>query len=368
MNGIRRAVALLLALALGMLLLPAGAQTELAGTWQDNGVLGTTLLILGRWNNYMIWKSYAENIETGTWSLDGAYLVLSPYGGASTWWRCSLAAGRLSLYQEQLGLAFNFAPLTLPVPAGLLGIWDGEDDQGEYQVTFSEQGEFEQFYLDDFDYDEGNFIANETGIALCFSDGYPLQLSYQITADQTGRELELEDSATGELFARLTMPAPAPEVTEALPPPTGAPTAQPLPTGEIATAALQLTLTTAIPLAPSPTPEEIVQPLPTVTPQAPAAGEARFLAALAGTWQGQEGSGTTLLTLGENGDIEAWREASPENTKLYHGSFSADGSRITRRLDDGSLTVWRYLLVGDTLLLTDEGLSSPVTYRRLAPR
>jgi hypothetical protein len=387
MKRIEKALALLLAFALCFAPLPVSAQTGIEGTWQDNGILGTTLVILGRWGNYMIWKSYDAQIETGTYSLDGVYLVLNKNEDTTTWWRYSLT------YHEQTGISFNFSRITLPVPAGLIGVWEGEDDDGYYEVTFEENGEFEQLYVEEFFYYDGNFIANEEGFALCFSDGYKLQLTYQIHSYQTSTEMELNDALTGEFIALLTKAVPAsepiqatmtphstltaepfatlapmtPEPTSAATMPSSALTAEPLSTPGMVTAGLLLTIPTAAPETPPPSMDVTMEPLPTVAPEALVTADNHWVRALAGTWKGIDSIGNITMTLTETGEAEAAHEEAEFGAKMYKGTFTADGSKINMRLDDGTQQVFRYMLMGNTLLLTDEQLGNPVTYTRVIP-
>ncbi len=333
-------VALLLALALWLAVVPAQAQAGIEGTWQETGEAGRTVLVLGWSGNYLIWRSWEDEIETGIYSLEDPYLVLERYESTTSRWKYSLMDGKLLVKQEDTGISQTFESVFLPVPEDLLGEWEGEDYYGDVDLAFRANGEFEEISFADGSYYLGNFIADEEAVAVSYEDGYPLFMTYIITYSGTDQCLDLFGKESGDLIYSMWRatgeePEPSRDLTEQ--PATDPPAATP---------------------ATEPVPLVTVSPEPAVTvPPAASPG-------LTGAWRGKDDKGERMITFLQEGRIRASftdpANAAPEK----NGTFTVTGDRILVSWEDGTAEIFRFLLFGGNLLLADEGLKNPVNYTR----
>jgi hypothetical protein len=338
MKRFSRALALAAALALMLSALPALASappSQLVGAWLEDGALGSTVVYLGGYGSYLVWRSWQPFVESGTYTADARTLTLSQYEGAATAWDYTLSGGLLSVYNAPSGAMLNLQRFELGVPEPLLGFWEGSDDQyGPFELNFMEFSEFDEFYFDDATYIQGIFIANDSTVAMGYPDGFVWQNAYRVTGEGQDAELSLYDPQTGELRMTLTRPQPqaSPEATLL---PTDAPafTAGPLFTAQ---------------------PETTEQPLLTPRPGLPAG--------LAGAWRGEGSDGTHVIVLREDGTYAVTYD-NPATPGL-EGTMVVGGDTLDLALPDGSTETLRYILMGDSLLLADTGLQNAVTYAR----
>jgi hypothetical protein len=166
------------------------------------------------------------------------------------------------------------------------------------------------------------------------------------------------DSNVTATLHRVQPGAPTPEpIVTAIPVPVATPEPVMTAAPEPVVTAVPVLVVTAVPV-PVVTPEPVVTdvPVPVVTPE-PAITAAPPSAQLAGVWQADG----TDITLTPDGKIEI---VQAEVARV--GAYTADASTISAALQDGTKQVYRYILMGDTLLLTDEQLGNPLTLTRQA--
>ncbi len=332
-KGFARALALLAALALSLTALPAFAAqpAQLAGAWYENGALGETVIYFSPEGNYLAWHSWQQMVESGTYAAAAATVTLTPFEGASTVWDYTLLGDFLSAFNRPTGAMLNMQRFELAAPEALLGYWEGTDEQfGPFDLQFMEDSTFDEFYYDDLTFYEGIFIANQSTIAMGYTDGYGWQNAYRITGEGQDAQLNLYNPQTGEL--RITLTRPLPEVS---------PDVQPTP------------VPTDVPLF---TPGPLVTAVPFPTPQA------TLPAGLAGAWRGEGPDGAHVLVFGEDGAFSVTYDDPA--MQGVQGNFLLRGDSLELALPDGGVEVFRFILMGDSLLLADAGLVNTVTYAR----
>ena len=93
--------------------------------------------------------------------------------------------------------------------------------------------------------------------------------------------------------------------------------------------------------------------------------EAPYVApGLAGKWQAKDATGTRIILLTPEGMIEISHEEVELADRAKKGTFTSSADMIVITYEDGAVETFRYILMGDNLLLSDENLQNPVSYVR----
>ena len=360
----RRVLALAMACALLLAAAPGAAAASfsgMTGTWSGSGVYYTMTITL--YDNGTYSTAIVQGGQTyqysGYYSADAYYMYFWPNGGTQSALSYRFTGDTLTLTDWGTGETILFTrqqPLYTPaphapvIPAGLAGTWTGDDDGSIIFIDLEEDGEITIAYDTPEPIDQmGTFTAANGLFEAEFYDGSTVSFLFLLTGDtlifagEEGETLTLTrmrepfvpPSAPPETFApmqtpdvpRIT-PSPVPAIpmpTEFLAPPTAAPTEAPAVTVPPA------------PLTPGPM----------------------------GVWQGTDAMGAKKLTLTPDGRIEIAYEQ--EEASRRAGTYILDSSTITAAFEDGSTEIFRYILMGDTLLLTDAQLGNPLTMTRWLP-
>mgnify|MGYP000854139748 FL=1 len=314
-------LALLLLFALPLAASPALAQNlnSPIGMWIQEGDTGTMLLYLSDYGNYLAWYSWLPQVESGTFTQQGAQLTFSQYEGPSSTWEFSVMGGWLNALQPDSGTTLTLQAFEARAPQALLGIWEGNiEGLGPFEMTLFDNSEFTEFFLDDMEEDEGIFLDNERVIAFSYPNGFSLQLSYQITGSGQGAEVSFYDSQTGEFAFGLWRP------------------------------------------------DESVQPGPEVTPQvSPAPGQP---SGLVGYWRSMDPEDPNTLVFHEDGRFQLIYDEATDEAENPSGEYSVLGDTLTFTLQDGSVETVRFILMGDSLLLASANdLQNVLNYTRTGP-
>ena len=86
---------------------------------------------------------------------------------------------------------------------------------------------------------------------------------------------------------------------------------------------------------------------------------------LTGIWKGKDTVGTRLMTLTQDGTLTLAYEDAQSGAAPQQGIYLSDSSSLTVLYGDGTKVSYRYILMGDTLMLTDADLGSPITLERV---
>ncbi len=352
MNRKLKVLALLTALTLCVALSGANAQAGIEGTWMEQTATKTTVLVIGRLGNYLVWHSLTNSVDTGTYAVQGDTLALTGYESTASHWQYSLAADSLSVSNEGAGISYKFTRTALPPPARLIGRWEGKVDQdkGSYSITLMDSGEFEVEDLANNARSNGIFMADDKGMALCYANGMGVKFTYSMTSGEGIPQLSLYFASTGDLHSQLSkaegQPGPVPAVTAppALPAPAPVPAPQP-------------------PETPIPTAQTAPGPLPAATPAAQTPPAAAL--GLTGSWRGKDQTGERTITFTADGGASILYEDPVGAAPGKKGAFIASGDTILVNYGDGTIETFRYILMGDSLLLSDPNLQNPVTYSRM---
>ncbi len=369
-----------------------------------------------------LWQGNGMTLDAGVYSIQGMYVSVTNHAGMNTWWRYSMTGNMMYLLHEQSGIYFNLTRVSLPAPAGMGGEW--VDTGGEFSLTVSDDCSFIQTGTDGTRY-QGVWMADSNYLTLSYDDGDAYLLRYELDATS----LRLFDSETNEQIGTLERPAsvetavppatpapkfvgpavvtPPPSATEAPGPQTEEPApdwltgatpepeqqteepapdwladATPEPAPEVTEAAPEpapqtdapapewLTGATAEPAAeateaPAPEPApQTEEPAPDI---AAAPTEAPYVApGLAGKWQAKDAAGTRIILLTPEGAIDITYAEAELAGRAKKGTFTSSSDSIQVLYEDGAEESFRYILMGDSLLLSDENLQNPVTYARQA--
>jgi len=365
MRPLKKTLSLFAVLALCLVLLPASAQFGIEGVWQAYDASGSVVMIFGATGAYItilpvipsgsnstfgMWMGNGWAIDAGLYSIQGMYLSMKNRNGFSNVWRYSLTGNMLYLLQEQTGIYLSMTRVSLSETMGMGGEW--LEVGGEFSLTVNDDGSFIQDYGDG-KYYKGVWMVYSGFLTLSYDDGDAYLLQYKLGSSS----LELYDQDTGAQLASLvrpgveetTMPAvtPAPKFN------TGPAIQTPVPAG------------TEAPLAPQtaePAAEATEAPAPDI---AAAPTEAPYVApGLAGKWQAKDAAGTRIILLTPEGLIEISYEEAELADRAKKGTFTSSADTIVITYEDGTVETFRYILMGDNLLLSDENLQNPITYAR----
>jgi hypothetical protein len=322
-------------------------------TLNDDGTYSTAVLQGGQTYSY-----------TGYWSSDANYMYFWPNGGTQSALSYWLMGDTLTLTDWNTGDTMTMTrqhatPSIEPhIPEGLIGTWTGQDGDGLLFMTLEADGSITVAYdsPDSLVEQTGTFTVAGNAFHAELLDGTMLSLQFLLTGDTLIFAGETEGETITLTRYQETiptvLPTPAsPPQTLTPPEPTIVPVITPTVTitpSEIPAATPALVLTEA--------PSAAVLPDPTPQP---------FAQGLAGIWQGDDAVGSKKLILTPDGRIEIAydQDAAPKQA----GTYTADGSTITAIFDNGTAQDFRYILMGDTMLLTDNQLGNPVTMTRLPP-
>ena len=365
MRPLKKTLSLFAVLALCLALLPASAQFGIEGVWQAYDASGSVVMIFGATGAYItilpvipsgsnstfgMWMGNGWAIDAGLYSIQGMYLSMKNRNGFGNVWRYSLTGNMLYLLQEQTGIYLSMTRVSLSETMGMGGEW--LEVGGEFSLTVNDDGSFIQDYGDG-KYYKGVWMVYSGFLTLSYDDGDAYLLQYKLGSSS----LELYDQDTGAQLASLvrsgmeetTMPAvtPAPKFS------TGPAIQTPVPAG------------TEAPLAPQtaePAAEATEAPAPDI---AAAPTEAPYVApGLAGKWQAKDAAGTRIILLTPEGLIEISYEEAELADRAKKGTFTSSADTIVITYEDGTVETFRYILMGDNLLLSDENLQNPITYAR----
>lgn len=349
MSGIKRILALLITCTLLTVAAPiakAATVTDLVGTWRGTNVYYTmTITFYGDYTYETIIDQNGQQYQVlGTFSMDTGFLYFLPGGGQLSALNYYFSGDTLVLSSPQTGEVINLNrqwARAAEIPAGLAGTWIGPDNGHTLFFTLREEGEIVVAYDRPEAIDSiGTFTADNGVLEAEFSDDTYLYLKFMLA----GNTLILADEEAEQIVTLTRYQEPSPTAAPIIP--TQAPQAFP-PQAEQATLA----------------PATLPPPPPPLQTEAPAAVPAA--AQLAGTWLGTDGAGARKLILTADGGITLSHEGDASSAKA--GLYLADGSTLTATYADGTTEVFHYLLMGETLLLTDSQLGSALTMTRQAP-
>lgn len=393
MRPLKKTLSLFAVLALCLVLLPASAQFGIEGVWQAYDASGSVVMIFGATGAYItilpvipsgsnstfgMWMGNGWAIDAGLYSIQGMYLSMKNRNGFGNVWRYSLTGNMLYLLQEQTGIYLSMTRVSLSETMGMGGEW--LEVGGEFSLTVNDDGSFIQDYGDG-KYYKGVWMVYSGFLTLSYDDGDAYLLQYKLGSSS----LELYDQDTGAQLASLvrsgmeetTMPAvtPAPKFS------TGPAIQTPVPAGTEALLAPQTDepapqTNEPAPQTDEPAPQTDEPALQTDEPaaeatEAPAPDiaaaptEAPYVApGLAGKWQAKDAAGTRIILLTPEGLIEISYEEAELADRAKKGTFTSSADTIVITYEDGTVETFRYILMGDNLLLSDENLQNPITYAR----
>ncbi len=324
-------------------------------TLNDDGTYLSTILQGGQTYRY-----------SGYWSSDASYMYFWPNGGTQSALSYLLIGDTLTLTDWNTGdtmtmtrqqMTPSFGPDNHQIPEGLIGTWAGQDGDGLLFMTLDALGAITVAYdRPDAIEQTGTFTVTGNIFQAELPDGTNLSLQFLLTGDT----LIFAGSGEGETITltRYHEAFPTMLPTPAFPPQTYMPT-EPALVPEI-TPIPVITVTASVP-------SNTLAPMLTVAPpktNPPAAAVPPMVQGLAGIWQGTDDKGSKKLTLMPDGKIEiAYEQGMSKRT----GTYTADSSTIKAIFDNGTAEDFRYILMDDTLLLTDAQLGSPVTFLRQLP-
>ena len=369
---LRKVLALAITCALLLSAVPgamASSYGGLTGTFSGSNAYYSMTITLNGDGTYMstILQGGQTYSYTGYWSSDAYYMYFWPNGGTQSALGYWLMGDTLTLTDWNTGdtMAMTRLQTTPPfgqdrpvIPDGMLGTWTGQDGDGLLFMTLDASGTITVTYdRPDAAEQTGTYTVSGNIFEAELSDGTNLYLQFLLTGDT----LIFADDEEGETvtFTRYHEALPTLPPTPVIPPQTLTPpelTIRPESTPSPATAVPALVpLVTPIPVV-TQTPPATVPPEPTAPPAAQGP---------AGIWEGTDEHKSKRLVLTPDGRIEIAYEQDTLSKRA--GSYTADSSTIQAIFDNGTAEDFRYILMGDTLLLTDAQLGSPVTYTRQLP-
>ncbi len=340
-------VRLILTLLLALTLLPfscALGEEALAGRWTADiqGNTGTMLLESGGSFILLFDEAGSVSVDTGTWSLQQGRLILLIHQGETLSLEYALEQDTLSTRNGDGGDRTVFAREVWQPPEGVTGDWKGLDTNGEFYLTLSQDNRFSFDYASGEPIGAGHFAAYGETLYLVFSNNTYLAMDFTFSGDG----LTITNQFTGDVY----------------------------PLTRRGTAVQQ---------------EMTPQPIPAVT-EAPGSVQPPGTASgLAGSWQGTDAAGLRVMTFIKNDEPAiSWKETDVEGVHAMSftdggelsisyqdtanaaldrkGTYTSTADTISAEYADGTKETFRYLLLGDTLLLSDAQLRNPVTYSRLA--
>jgi hypothetical protein len=364
----RRLLALVMACALLLAAVPAAKASStggLYGTFSGSNAYYSMTITLNGDGTYFstILQGGQTYGYSGCWSSDASYMYFWPNDGIQSSLSYWLIGDTLTLTDwntgdtmtmTRLGTTPPFKPDKPVIPEGLIGTWSGRDGDGLLFMTLDADGKITVAYdRPDAAEQTGTYTVSGNIFQAELPDGTKLSLQFLLTRDTLvfAGEEEGETITLTRYYRALSTALPTPVLppkTMASPEPTPVPVIVPFPATPIITVSPELT-----------------EAMPTAIPPEPAASPT--VQGLAGIWQGTDGKGSKKLTLTPDGRIEITYEQDAASKRM--GTYTADGSTMKAIFDNGTAEDFRYILMGDTLLITDAQLGSPVTFvRQLMPQ
>ncbi len=342
-----KSVRIILTLLLALTLLPfscAQGEEGLAGRWTADiqGSTGTLLLESGGSLILLFDEAGSVSVDTGTWSVQQGQLILLIYQGDTLSLEYTLEQDTLSTRNRDDGERTVFAREPWQPPEGVAGDWKGLDTNGAFYLTLGRDNRFSFDYASGEPIGSGHFAAYGETLYLVFSNNTYLAMGYAFS----GGGLTITNRFTGDAYP-LTRRG----------------------------AAIQQEATS------QPIPAATAKPEPVPTPET-ASG-------LAGSWQGTDASGVRVMTFAQSEEPGmSWEESGEEGVHVLKltqsgeltisyqdvvnaaldrkGAYTATADVLSVEYPDGTKETYRYILLGDSLLLSDALLQNPVTYARLA--
>lgn len=325
-------------------------------TLYGDGTYSTTILQAGQTYSY-----------TGYWSSDASYMYFWPNGGTQSSLSYWLMGDTLTLTDWNTGDTMTmtrqqivppFGPDKPVIPEGMIGTWTGQDGDGLLFMTLDAFGTITVTYdRPDAQEQTGTYSVTGNEFEAELSDGTWLSRQFLLMGDTL-------IFAGGEDGETITLTRYYQALSTVLPTPASPPQTLTPPEPSIAPETTPFLLTAtpaAVPLVTSP-PVLTQVPLSTVSPEPTAPP---MVQGLAGIWQGTDDQGSKRLVLTPDGRIEIAYEQDVLSKRM--GTYTADSSTIKAIFENGTAEDFRYILMGDTLLLTDAQLGSPVTFIRQIP-
>jgi hypothetical protein len=335
MVGFRKGLLVVLICALMMSMAPAATAMStygsVVGTWSGQSGYNFMLLALyddGYYEIIILEQDGTEYDQYGYYSVDATTMYFSPNNSPTAAFSYYLAGDTLTLSSWQTGEVLYLTREVeeeeqrrqqTTVPAELVGVWSGPEGDDIMTLSLSSDFTFVMMHKSKEGYRSGEFSEYGGVLTLGFDDGASMKFKYMLSGDT----LFLADEGSG-----LTV------------------TLKRLPPDEVANLAA-----TAAPepvATPAPVPVETAAPEPV-----PASAN------LAGSWKGEAAGAPIAIMLSPDGKIGSLQAGASQT-----GSYTADESAIRASFEDGTALVYRFILMGDTLLLTDEQLGNPMTLTR----
>lgn len=326
----RTVLILLLVLALIPLACAFGEE-DLAGRWTSEMQGDTATLLLHSGGAFIMLYEEDGNVtvDTGSWSREGDWLRLMIQGGEEFLLEYALYEDVLSARRENEAEWKVFTREPWQPTEGLAGDWRGKDVNGDFLLTLRTDSSFS------FDYLSGDPIGSgyyaEYGETLYLVNDNNTYLAMGYTLNDGG--LNIRNQSTGDEF--------------------------PLSLGQVFVFNPTYAPETEVPM---PTPRPIPGPTAPASVQTPAA-----VSGLAGSWQGTDASGARVMTFTESGRLTLAYQDKANAGLDKKGTYTSTADAISAEYTDGTRETYRYLLLGDSLLISDALLQNPVTYSRVAP-
>ncbi len=330
MKPARTALILLLALALIPFSFAQGEE-DLAGRWTSDiqGDTGTLLLHSGG-AFIMLYEDENITVDTGSWSKSQGQLLLMIQGGDTLTLEYKLEQDTLSTRKsiDEEWTIFTWEPWK--PTEGLAGDWRGKDVQGDFLLTLGTDNSFSFDYLSGDPIGSGYYAEYREYLFLVFDNNTYLAMGYTMTDGG----LTIRNYSTGDEF--------------------------PLSRGQIILFDPTYPPETETPM---PTP----RPIPAITAAPGSVQTPGAVSGLAGSWQGTDAAGARVITFTESGELTIAYQDAANAAKDKKGAYTSTADAVSVEYPDGTKETYRYLILGDSLLLSDALLQNPVTYSRLAP-
>ena len=368
----KKVFALAITCALLLAAIPVAKATSfdsMTGTWSGSNEYYSMTITLndnGFYSTIIVQGGQTYQV-TGSYSVDTYYIHFWPDGGTQSSLGYWFTGDTLTLTdwntRETMTMSRQqttppFVPDGPQIPEGLIGTWTGQDGDGLLFMTLDGDGMIIIAYDTPDDVTQtGTFTVTGNEFEAELIDGTTIALQFLLTGDTLifAGEDEGETVTLTRYNEAFSTQPPAPVFTpqpsiSTLPP--YEPEATPSPMVLLPT---QAPLNTAAPVLTG-APATMVPPAPT---------EAPIMQGPVGIWQGTDTAGSKKFTFTPDGRIDITYEQA--GTPKRTGTYTADGSTIKAIFDNGTAEDFRYILMGDTLLLTDAQLGNPETLTRWLP-
>ncbi len=336
----------MLALLIALFLLPLNVpgEEDLAGRWTGRPEEDVVTLLFAQDGSFILLfdETGEVSVNIGTWSPQPGIIRLQMQDGSVISLDYRMEGGNLIAREGEDEPWVTFALEPWQPPEGVAGEWQGQDTNGTFVLQLKPDNSYTFDYTSGAAIGSGDYAEYQGVLYLILSGESYLPLGFALSGDG----MTITNQFTGDSYP-LTRRQPV-QQSAGLP----VPTVQPVP---VTTQAM-----------PQPQPEETPQMEPEQT-EGPAVTRAPAAAAgLAGSWEGVNQSGKHIVKFSADGGI-SFIYAVPENAALNRkGTFTATADAINAAWEGGTMETIRYILMGDSLLLSDADLQNPVTYSRAA--